>query len=121
MARLTESALRRIVREETARIAAHAGRPARRRVNEAFDDDDFGDDERGEGPRGWYGGGGFGDELMLDSGDPEIDELWEEWVSCTDRLLGATVEVGKDLFPQEDDPDSEISVVRGMVDYIKNR
>lgn len=102
MAKLTESALRRIVREETVRMVKEARKPLRE-------------------ARGWYGGGSFGDEVMLDSGDPEVDALWEEWVSCTDRLLGATVESGMGSFPQEDDPRSEIGVVRGMVDYIQNR
>lgn len=101
MAKLTESALRRIVRQETARMVA-----GKRALREA---------------KGWYGGGSFGDEPMLDSGDSEVDGLWAEWVSCTDRLLGATVEAGMDSFPQEEDPRSEISVVRGMVDYIQNR
>jgi hypothetical protein len=102
MARLTESDLRRIVRQEAARMVKGARKPLRE-------------------AKGWYGGGGFGDEPMLDSGDKEVDDLWNEWVSCTDRLLGATMDAGMEEFPQEDGGDEPYAVNSMMRDYIMNR
>jgi len=102
MARLTEGDLRRIVRQEAARMVRGARKPLRE-------------------ARGWYGGGSQGDEPMLDSGDSEVDGLWEEWVSCTDRLLGATMDSGMEEFPQEDGKGELYAVNMMMGDYIMNR
>jgi hypothetical protein len=84
-------------------------------------DEDYDSDEGDEGPRGWTTGGGMGDEPALDSGNSELDSAWDEWVSCTDRVLSMLDDMETNAFPQEDDPSSEVRVSQMMEDYINNR
>jgi len=139
--RIKESRIRQIIKEEASRVIREASddlpgpkfppgsvkRPGLGAFGnfeppEGWDDEeDYEDEEGGEGPRGWHGRGLFGEEDFLDSGNPELDSAWGEWVSCTDRVLGMLDSMGTHEFPQEDDPRSKISVSRMMRDYIENR
>ena len=67
MARLTESDLRRIVRQEASRMVKGARKPLREGM--------------------WYGGYDDSDLVYLDSGDKGLDEAWAAWATSTKELL----------------------------------
>jgi len=113
---MTERRIRQIIKEEAAR-ALQA-----RRLRESpfdFDEMDADGDEvmvgRGTG-KGWVYAGSQGDEAGLRSGDVELDRMWSQWFSLTERILNIS-ENGK--FPLEDQPREMVSVSEMMDDVVK--